>query len=304
MKKAVYHGIRDVRVEDVDDCNPGPQEVKIKVKYCGICGSDRHEYLHGLFPISYFGHEVVGEIVELGSDIEGFEAGDRVLAVTKGGYAEYVNAPLQTLFKLSDDISWKRAVVMEPLSGAAHALEKGGVKASDTILIAGGGTVGLMVLLGAKALGIKTIYVTDLSPVKLEMAKKLAATAVFNPKEGKISARIKELTDGKGVDVSIEAVGIEPTLKDCLSSTRHGGTVIIQGIFTEKVSLNMLGFVSKEMHMVGANFINPAIAFEWIKAGNIEPESIITSIIPLKDIVTRGFEAENLENEIKILVEP
>ena len=112
MKKAVYHGIKDLRVEDVDEPRPGPKEVKVKIKYCGICGSDRDEYLHGLFPMSPFGHEVCGSIVEVGAEVDGFQVGDRVLAISKDGFAEYMTAPMELVLKRPDHIDWKRAALV------------------------------------------------------------------------------------------------------------------------------------------------------------------------------------------------
>ncbi len=142
MKMAVYHGIRDLRIEEVEEPKPGLKEVKIKVKYCGICGSDLHEYLHGLFPQSPFGHEACGEIVEVGPEVAGFQPGDRVIAFEKGAYAEYLVCPQERLMKIPRDMTWERAAVVEPLAGAAYAIERAGIKASDTILIAGAGTGG------------------------------------------------------------------------------------------------------------------------------------------------------------------
>jgi len=306
MKKAVYHGIRDVRVEEVEEPRPGPNQAKVKVKYCGICGSDLHEYLHGPFPESPFGHEVIGEIVELGEGLEGFQEGDRVLAIRRDGYAEYSVAPKEKLLKVPDEIPWKRGVVIEPLAGAAYAIEKGGVRPEDTVLITGAGPVGLMLLMGLKGLGVKTVYITELSEQRREMALRLGATATFNPLETRIPMKMRELTNGRGLDVSIEAVGIEASLKDCLASTRYQGKVIVQGIFTERVPIHMLGFVSREMTMIGTNSNNMPLGLKWVMEKGLEPESIITSIIPLEDIVADGFEklAKEKPEEIKILIEP
>ena len=170
MKKAVYHGIRDVRVEEVEEPKPGPKEAKIKIKYCGICGSDLHEYQHGLFPQSPFGHEGCGEIIETGPGIEGFQVGDRVLTFQKGAYAEYLVCPQERLLKIPGNMGWKRAAVVEPLAGAAYAVERGSVRPSDTVLVAGAGPVGLMLLLGLKAIGVKTIYMTDISEIRRKKA--------------------------------------------------------------------------------------------------------------------------------------
>lgn len=306
MKKAIYHGIRDIRVEQVAEPLPGPGEAKLRVVYCGICGSDLHEYLHGPFPVSPFGHEVCGEIVEVGSDVDDFAVGDRVVAFNRDGYAEAMVAPQSRLLKLPGEISWERAALIEPLSGAAYAVDRGGIKASDRVLIAGGGPVGLLVLLALEAVDVETVYLTEISKTRRDRARELGATDVFNPLEVKIPRKMKELTEGQGLDVSVEAVGTGAALKDCLASTRHGGTVVVQGIFTERVPIHMLGFVSREITMIGTNSINPQLALEWISAGRVEPESIVTRIVPLDDIASEGFDvlADDKDRDIKILVAP
>jgi len=306
MKKAVYHGMRDVRVEEIEEPKPGPNEAKVKVKYCGICGSDLHEYLHGLFPQSPFGHEACGEIVEVGHEVKAFQVGDRVMALEKDAYAEYMVCPQERMIKIPEEMSWRRAAVVEPLAGAAYAIERGGIQPGNTVLIAGAGPVGLMLLLGLKAIGVKTVYMTEVSEVRRKKAEELGATSVLNPMETRISARIKELTAGRGVDIAIEAVGIEATLKDCLSSVRHQGKIIVEGIFTDRVPMHMLGFVTRETTMIGTNSINPQLAMTWLESKGIKPESIITKIIPLTQISSDGFEVltRKTKEEIKILVEP
>jgi (R,R)-butanediol dehydrogenase / meso-butanediol dehydrogenase / diacetyl reductase len=306
MKAAVYHGIRDLRIEEIPDPEPGPGEAKIKVKYCGICGSDLHEYLHGLFPKSPFGHEACGKIVAIGQDVKGFQTGDDVLVFQKGAYAEYVVAPQERLIKKPQDMTWERAAVVEPLSGAAYAIDKGGIQPGDTVLVTGAGPVGLMALLGLKALGVKKVYLTDLSESRRKKGEWLGASPVWNPMTEKIPAKIKAITDGLGVDVAIEAVGIEASLKDCLASVRYQGKVIVQGIFTERVPIHMLGFVTRETTMIGTNSINPTLALSWIARQGIQPEKIITKIIPLAQIAAEGFEslAGKDKKDIKILVAP
>ncbi|MBI4962120.1 MAG: zinc-binding dehydrogenase [Desulfomonile tiedjei] len=306
MRKAIYHGIRDIRVEEVTDPAPGPGEVKVKIKYCGICGSDLHEYLHGPFPKSPFGHEACGTIVAVGPGVEEYSVGDRVWAFMAGAYAEAMVCPTQRLLKVPDDMDWRRAAVLEPLSVAAYAIDRGSVRAEDTVFIAGAGTVGLMALTGLKAMGVQTVYMTDVLENRRKIAEKMGATLVWDPSEIKSSAKIRELTNGRGVDVAIEAVGFEATLKDCLGSARYQGTVIVQGIFTERASVHMLGFVTKETTMIGTNSINPSLAMEWLETGKIQPERIITDIIPLADIAKCGFEvlAGKSKTAIKILVEP
>lgn len=305
MKKAVFLGVRDVRVEEVREPRPGPGDIKVKVRYCGICGSDLHEYLHGLFPNSPFGHEACGEVVETGPGAGDFTAGDRVVTFVSGGFAEYLVAPGSLTLKLPEDMPWKRAAVLEPLAGSIYALERGNISPGDTIFIAGAGPVGLLVLLAVKTLGVETVFISEPLFQRRQKALEMGATEALDPTEVSIPSAIRKLTGGKGVDKSIEAVGIEATLKDCLASTRYRGTVIVQGIFTERALLHMLGFVTKEMTMIGANSINARRSLEWLTSGEIKPESIITGTVPLAGIV-EGFEAlaNRHKNQIKILVEP
>jgi (R,R)-butanediol dehydrogenase / meso-butanediol dehydrogenase / diacetyl reductase len=306
MKQAVYRGIKDVRVEEVPEPRPGAGEVKVKIKYCGICGSDLHEFLHGPFPQTVFGHEACGEVAEKGSAVNGFEVGDRVIAFAKDAYAEFLVCPPERLLKIPAGMDWKRAAVVEPLAGAAYAIDQGGVLPHDTVLIAGAGPVGLMILLGLKALGVEKVYVTDISASRREKARALGATRTADPLETKTPAWIKEATGGRGVDVAVEAVGLEATLKDCLTSVRFKGKVIVQGIFTDRVPIHMLGFVTRETTMIGTNSINPSIALRWIEEKRVQPEAIVTRIIPLDQIVAAGFEplTAKMKTEIKILVEP
>jgi len=306
MRRANYHGVRDIRVEDVDNPDPGPGEVRVKIEYCGICGSDVHEYVHGPFPISPFGHEACGEIVDRGADVESVNVGDRVLAFGPGAYAEYLNAPALAVRKLDESIPWERAAVAEPLAGAAYAVKRGGVTPDDTLLIAGAGPVGLSILLAARAIGVQTIYMTEISEVRTAKAEEMGATAVFNPLATRVPRRIKELTDGKGVDVAVEAVGVEASLKDCLASTAYRGRVVVQGIFTDRVPIHMLGFVTREVTMIGTNSLDLDQALEWLDAKLVEPEAMVTRIIPLDEIQTSGFEELSgpASQQVKILVKP
>lgn len=306
MQQAVYHGIRDVRVETVPDPQPGPGEVQVKIKYTGICGSDLHEYLHGPFPRTTFGHEACGHIVEIGPDVTGYKIGDRVCTVYRGAFAETIACPVERVITIPDGTDWQRAALIEPLSGAAYAIRRGEVKTEDTAFIAGAGSVGLMILLGLKAMGVQTVFMTDVREGRRNKAMELGANEVWNPIGVKNHAKVRDLTGGRGVDVAFEAVGLETTLKDCLASIRPRGTVIVQGVFTERAKVHMLGFVTKESTMIGTSSRDPELAKQWLATGTIAPERVVSDIIPLDDIVTDGFErlTGSDETAIKILVEP
>ncbi len=305
MKAAIYHGIRDIRVEEVQEPKPGPGEVKIRVKYCGICGSDLHEYQHGLFPESPFGHEACGEVVEVGSQVRGYRTGDRVIPLNKGAYAQYMVCPQERLLRIPPGMSWNQAAVVEPLAVAAYSIEKAGLQPGITALITGAGPVGLMTILGLKAIGIEKIYVTEVSETRRKKAEEMGASLTCNPLKVKVSSWVKEFTSGRGVDVAFESVGIEASLKDCLTSVRFQGKVVVQGIFTDRVPIHMLGFVTREMNMIGTNSANPTLAMSWIEKKSVKPEMMVTKIIPLENI-SEGFEGltKPIKEDIKILVEP
>jgi len=305
MKAAVFHGPRDIRVAEVAEPKPSPGEVLIKVKYCGICGSDLHEYQHGLFPQSPFGHEACGEVVEVGAQVKEFHVGDRVLPFSKGAYAQYMVCPQDRLLRIPPNMTWERAAVVEPLAVAAHSVEKANIQPGITALIAGAGPVGLMTILALQCAGVNQVYVTEVSDPRREKAKELGATLTCNPLETKVSSWIKEITSGRGVDVAFESVGIEATLKDCLTSVRFQGKVVVQGIFTDRVPIHMLGFVSRETTMIGVNSANPPLALSWIETKGVQPERMVSRVLPLKKI-SEAFEllTRQTKREIKILVEP
>jgi (R,R)-butanediol dehydrogenase/meso-butanediol dehydrogenase/diacetyl reductase len=284
---------------------PSPGEVLVRVKYCGICGSDLHEYQHGLFPESPFGHEACGEVVEVGPGVKGYDAGDRVIPLNKGAYAQYMVCPQERLLKIPPGMSWEQAATVEPLSVAAYSIAKADLQPGVTALITGAGPVGLMTILGLKAVGVETIYVTEVSEMRRKKAEEMGATRTCNPLNARVSSWVKELTSGRGVDVAFESVGIEASLKDCLTSVRFQGKVIVQGIFTDRVPIHMLGFVTRETIMVGTNSANPSLAMNWIEKKGVKPEMMVTKTIPLENI-SEGFEilTRKIKEEIKILVEP
>jgi len=305
MRAAVYKGVKDIRVEEVPEPKAGRGEVKIKVKYCGICGSDLHEYQHGLFPESPFGHEACGEVVEVGSGVKGYHAGDRVISFNKGAYAQYLVCPGERLLKMPPGMTWERAATVEPLSVAAYSIEKAGIRQGVTALITGAGPLGLMNILGLKTVGVEKILVTEVLEIRRKKAEAMGATWTFNPLNSKVSSWAKELTSGRGVDFAFESVGVEASLKDCLTSVRFQGKVIVQGIFTDRIPIHMLGFVTRETIMMGTNSVNPSLAMRWIEEKGVQPEMMVTRTIPLEKI-SEAFEilTRKVKDEIKILVEP
>jgi len=277
MKAAVLYGIGDLRFEEV----PLPQikegEALIKVKACGICGSDiarvmeKGTYSFPLIP----GHELSGEVAEIRENISNLEKkgegvsfinGDRVVAVPllpcyrcphcqvgeynlcdnynylgsrcNGGFAEYVKVPRENLIKIPPGVSFEEAALTEPASVALHALRRTKMEVGDRIAILGTGPIGVLLAQWARIWGADQIFLVDIVEKKLRVAQEYGFTEVINASKGDIVKSILEKTEQRGVDVSIEAAGVPITFKQSIQIARKGGKVIFLGNMRGEVILS------------------------------------------------------------------
>ncbi|RIL82649.1 butanediol dehydrogenase, partial [Staphylococcus cohnii] len=248
MKAAVWYSQKDVRVEDRESKELQENEVKVKVSWAGICGTDLHEYLEGPIFISTdkpdpflgqkapvtLGHEFAGVVDDIGSKVTQFNKGDRVVINptvsnrkkeedidlydgysfiglgSDGGFAEFTNAPEENVYKLPDNVSDKEGALVEPTAVAVQAIKEGEVLFGDTVAIFGAGPIGLLTVIAAKAAGASKIFVFDLSEERLNKAKAIGATHTINSGESNPSDVINKHTDN-GVDVAFEVAGVAPT---------------------------------------------------------------------------------------------
>lgn len=235
----------------------GDRDVKIRVKVCGICGSEVHAY-HGLHPFRIppvvSGHEFAGEVVEVGCAVTSCKVGDRVTAepqygcgecvycregkynlctakhvLGSGGWSgpmgEYVVAPEKTIVHLADSVSYEEGALIEPVANGMYAVRLSNIKPTDTICIIGAGPIGLGDLLSAKLYNPKMIAVVDISDYHLEVAKKMGADYVINSRTEDLRQRANELTDGVGFDMVFLAFGDAPTLQQAADITKRGGAM-------------------------------------------------------------------------------
>jgi (R,R)-butanediol dehydrogenase/meso-butanediol dehydrogenase/diacetyl reductase len=324
--------------------------VKVKVHWCGICGSDLHEYVAGpIFipataphPLTgkqaplILGHEFSGEVVALGEGVTNVKVGDRVspdacwycgtcamckqnrysvcekLAFTglmaDGAFAEYVNVPAYTLYKLPPEVSPEAGALVEPISVGIHAIRRGHVLEGDTVAILGAGTIGLVTLQAARAAGASKVFAIEKARDRKEFARKLGATAVLDPTEVDVVKEVQDLTDGLGADVAIECIGGEATLPLTVQLARRGGRAVIVGIF-EKANLlhpNELVFYEKEVVGSLAYYGEFKTGIALLADGRIQAEPLITGRIKLDDLVEKGFEelVAHKDRNIKIIVSP
>lgn len=316
MKGLVYHGDEVLKWEEVQDVTPKDNEVKIKVKAAGICGSDVHGY-QGItgrrIPPMIMGHELSGIISEVGKDVETLKVGDRVVPypmdycgecvfckrgdtqfcpekrqfgvlTVDGGFAEYLCVPAKVCYKINDNISYSAGSTVEPLAVAYRGVKHAGDIEGKNILIVGSGTIGLMLVACAKVQNPAKIIVSDLSNSRLDVARKMGADVTINPSESDIKEVIKTNTDDRGVDVSFEAVGVTPACVQSLENLRIGGTSIWLGQGKKTVEIGMLDIVTRELTVSGS-FTYGLKEFEAAVAmfneGQIDVESLISKEVPM-----------------------
>jgi len=324
MKAAVYRGREDVRLEEVDVPEIKPGEVLVKVKVATTCGTDRKMYLrdHPLFkPPFIFGHEFAGDIVKVGSDVEGFKEGMRVTAANSapcnrcyyckvgrqsmcedlfirlsGAFAEFVEIPepivKQNLHEIPSRVSYKAASLLEPFACVVHGIERSGIELGDTVVVNGAGPIGLMFVRLALLKGARVIC-SDLSAERLETAKALGAHEVVDASkvDDQVEA-VKDLTEGgRGADVAIEATGIPQVWEKTIAMVRKGGIANLFGGCASgtKISVDTSVIHYSEVTIKGVFHHTPRTvkqAMNLISQGVIDPELFITRELPLDDLPT------------------
>lgn len=347
MKAARWHKAKDIRVEETAIPSPNENQVKIAVKFTGICGSDLHEYNDGpqLIPVdepyalnghqgtTTLGHEFSGVVEEVGKNVKNIKKGDRVTVepifknpespfistgeynlseplgfvglTANGAFAKYVVVEDYMVHKMPDSMTFEQGAIVEPAAVAAYAIQRSGMKLGDTVLITGAGPIGLLTVQVALAAGASQIFVSDLSENRLKKAKEIGATHTFNAKDKDITQKIKEIT-GHGVDVFIDAAGVQATFDTGINSLRNGGTAILVALFGKSVTHDALNQTLRELTIIGTaayrNIFPEVIAL--ISSGRLPVEKLITSVISLDEIVEKGFEALTKDpSEVKILVD-
>lgn len=241
--------------------------VKIKVRCCGICGSEVHAY-HGLHPFRIpplvSGHEAAGDVVEVGPDVKSIKVGDRVVVephfgcgecwyckhglynvctskkvLGAGGWSgalgEYIVTPEKTVIPLADNLTYEEGALIEPVANGMYAVRNSNITEESTICIIGAGPIGIGDYLCAKLYNPKLIVMVDIADFNLNKAKEMGAEVVINSRQENLYDRIMELTDGLGVDMTFLAFGDEPTLNQAASITRRGGQMIQHALMVDGI---------------------------------------------------------------------
>jgi L-iditol 2-dehydrogenase len=264
------------------------------------------------------GHEAAGRIAAVGSDVTGLSEGDRVtfdstiycgecpyctrgqvnlcdrrkvLGVScedyscAGAFAEYVIVPARIVFRLPDNLSFAEAAMLEAVSVALHAVALSRITPGDTALVLGSGMIGLLTLQALRVAGCSRVFIADVDGSRLELAKKVGASETLQTSGPDLLAEVMRLTDGTGVDVAVEAVGIDATVRSAVECTRKAGTVSLVGNVTAEVTLLLQRVVTRQLRLQGccASAGEYPEAIKLVASGAVQVNPLITAIAPLED---------------------
>jgi L-iditol 2-dehydrogenase len=322
MKALVLESYNNLVYKDMPEPEYKPNEVLVRVKACGICGSDIHGFDGSSGrrnPPLIMGHEASGVIVEAGSAVKNYKVGDRVtfdstvydlddwytlkgkynlsdsrmvLGVSPkeykrhGAFAEYVVVPEHILYHLPDSVSFEQAAMVESVAVAAHAIDLTPINLRDTALVVGTGMIGLFLVQLLKLSNAGTIIAIDIDDQKLALAKKFGADYTFNSAtDSNIHEAILALTHNRGADVAFEAVGVSATIKMAIENVRKAATVTLVGNISPKVEIPLQAVVTREVRLQGSCAIagEYGIVLELIEKGLVDVDSLLSATAPLED---------------------
>ena len=340
MRVAMYYNNLDVRVEEMPVPQIGPGELLVRVRASGICGSDVMEWYRVARAPMVLGHEVSGEVVQVGEGVERFAEGDamvvthhvpcnachyclsghhtvcdtlRETSVDPGGFAEYLRVPAinvdRGVFKLPAGLSFEEASFAEPLACVLRGQQRANIRAGQSVLVLGSGLAGLLHINLARTLGAGRIVATDMVEYRLEAARKFGADFAFLATDD-VPARLREVNDGRLADLVIVCTGAIPALKQALESVDRGGTVLFfaptePGV-NISVPINDVFFrndVTLTTTYAGAP-ANLASALELIGAGSVRVGEMITHRLGLAEAAL-GFKlTAEAGDSLKVIIDP
>lgn len=325
MKAVRLHGPGDLRLDEVPVPQPGSGELLVRIHRCGICGTDLH-ITRGTFPAPNLpltlGHEFSGTVVATGAGI-GERAGDpspgdRVvvdinsscgrcafcrrgqklfcpwveqLGVHRaGGLAEYVVVPAEGAYVLPASLDLDTAAYVEPLACAVHGQDRIGIASGETVLVLGGGPMGLAHIALSRLAGASKVVVSEPDEQRRTLARALGADEVVDPFELPVEDAVADLTDGIGPDVVIEAVGSIATYTAAVAAVRRGGRILAYGAAPQDAAMQLRPFdvYAKELTIVGSyagTYDTWPRAIELLAQGRFDPSSIVDSVRPLDEAV-------------------
>ena len=341
MRVAMYYSNSDVRIEEMPRPEIGPDELLVKVRACGICGSDVMEWYRKARAPLVLGHELAGDVVEAGRDVDRFRSGDRV-AVTHhvpcntchhclaghhsvchtlrttsfhpGGFSEYLRVPAINVDRgtlpLPDSMSYHQGAFLEPLGCVYRGQRLAGFRPGMSALILGSGVTGLLFVKLLKALGAGTIATTDISGFKLEKAREFGADHAW-PVTHDVPGGFRQVNGGKLPDLVVVCTGDPSAIATAFQAVGPGGTILFFASpgsgDGDRVTFPLARLWKDEVTMITSYAASPhdlGTAMELIRAGRVRVEDMITHRLPLERTGV-GFQlAARAQESLKIIIEP
>lgn len=343
MKALLLKQYMELEVTDMPQPELRARDVLVRVRACGICGSD----VHGLdgssgrrIPPIVMGHEAAGVITEVGRDVKAWKPGDRVtfdstvscghchfcrrgeinlcdnrqvLGVSCGDYrrhgafAEFVSVPENILYKLPEALPFEHAAMIEAVSIAVHAVNLTPRSLGDTAVVVGSGMIGQLTIQAAKVAGFSRVFAVDIDDAKLTAAKKVGADETFNSKTVDAAAEIAARTNGRGADAALEAVGATDPIKTAIACVRKGGTVTLIGNITPKIELPLQPVVTRQIRLQGscASSGEYPACIDLLSSGAIKVDTMISGRTGLDQAASWFNRLYHHEpNLMKVIVQP
>jgi len=319
MRALVLSEYKRLDLREVPEPAVGDHDVLVRVRACGICGSDVHGYDGSSgrrIPPAVMGHEAAGVVAAVGPCVTAMAVGDRVtfdstvscgqcdycrggranlcdarrvLGVScgeyrrEGAFAEFVAVPERIVYSLPDEIPFEQAAMVEPVSVAVHAVGRAPLPARAAVVV-GTGTIGLLVIQALRAAGAEKILAVDIDEGKLQLARRLGADVVLNPTAVDVPVEVRRLTGG-GADVALECVGSTEPIKTAVACVRKGGSVVLVGNISPTIQLPLQAVVTGEMTLLGTCASNGEYprAIELLRSGAVDVRPLITLVAPLEE---------------------
>jgi L-iditol 2-dehydrogenase len=343
MKALLLSAYKQLDLTRLPQPSPAADELLIRIKACGICGSDVHGYDGSTgrrIPPIVMGHEAAGVVESVGSAVSNFRAGDRVtfdstvycghcfycrrgrvnlcdnrevVGVSTptfrrmGAFAEFVTVPERICYRLPDDMPFAHAALIEAVSVAVHAVSLTPVALDDTGVVVGAGMIGLLTLQAVRLAGAGRVFVIDVDDSRLELARSLGATQVFNSSQVDAIAKILELTSARGADVALECVGISGTVELAIESVRKGGAVTLVGNVAPKIDLGLQSVVTRQIRLQGscASCGEYPACIAMMARGAIRVDPLLSAVVPLDEGASWFQRLYNREpGLLKVVLEP
>lgn len=343
MKAAVFHELgKPLAIETVEKPQAGKDEIVVKVHYCGICGSDLHSTHPGVFVVpdgTILGHEFAGEIVDSGAP--GWKVGEMCTALpnnacaeckgmglgeckdnlgilcpkntltgfhpsAQGAYAEYVKFSVKEALRLPASVKSREGAAVEPLAVGLHAVNRGKVTMGESVLIMGGGPIGLAVALFSKLAGARDVILSEYAPARREAAGAMGATGVIDPSKEDVGEAFAKKT-GRPPDIIFECVGVPGMIQKGIDLSRAFGRMVVVGVCMTEDKTVPISAIFKELniqYILGYGRPDWRLVLDLLDAGRVDPRPMITDVVTLEQLPA-AFEAlRKPTTQIKVMVRP